>query len=466
MATSVMTRSRSATEPGAGPAVASSSSSLASAETLPSIRLSPFPDPRATRPSLRFAPMARTLPTGSEVIRVGRYSERDGQPNAIPNAPSAAHVGFKSKVVSRRHCEFWYEGNQWYIRDVKSSSGTFLNHIRLSAPGTESKPYEVKDGDIVQLGIDFKGGEEMIFRCVKMRVELNRNWQNKLNPFNITSHKRLRNLTKGGDADGSQQSSQDCSICLNSVATKNYPNFTCPNCRMSVDLEADVEDPPEEWQNMELDENAEAAATDLPVALNESSARHIASQAASSDLRTENTLASPTADADIGDTTMQIDAVMDDADDAEPLIPAILAQQQRAGHQQLESRLQQQQEDDDLEPGTEIHVSHATSNPMPIPSGSRYTSRSGSAIPAANGTSGDASGSESGQTSSSPGEHHSVLPPGPEGPITPRNDAGPWVFDGSGIRVGSSRASIGSRHGEMRSLDTAAAEISRHFEQQ
>jgi hypothetical protein len=36
----------------------------------------------------------------------------------------------------------------------------------------------VNDGDIVQLGIDFKGGEEMIFRCVKIRVELNKGWQN------------------------------------------------------------------------------------------------------------------------------------------------------------------------------------------------------------------------------------------------------------------------------------------------
>ncbi|CAK7564470.1 MAG: hypothetical protein SEPTF4163_002364 [Sporothrix epigloea] len=232
---------------------------------------------------------------------------------------------------------------------------------------------------------------------------------------------------------------------------------------MSVDLEADVEDPPEEWQNMELDENAEAAATDLPVALNESSARHIASQAGNGGSRNGNILASPTADADIGDTTMQVDAAMDDTDDAEPPVPPILAQQQHAGHQPLESR-QQQQGDDNLEQGAEIHVSHATSNPMPIPSGSRYSSRSGSAIPTANGTSGDTSGSESSQTSSSPSEHNSV-PPGPEGPITPRNDAGPWVFDGSGIRVGSSRASIGSRHGEMRSLDTAAAEISRHFEQ-
>lgn len=35
----------------------------------------------------------------------------------------------------------------------------------------------MNDGDIVQLGIDFKGGEEMIFRCVKIRVELNKGWQ-------------------------------------------------------------------------------------------------------------------------------------------------------------------------------------------------------------------------------------------------------------------------------------------------
>ena len=149
-----------------------------------SIRLSAYYDPRSTRPSLSFPPITRTLPNGTEVIRVGRYSERDGQAaNMAGNQPSANPIGFKSKVVSRRHCEFWCEDGKWYIRDVKSSSGTFLNHIRLSAPSQESKPYPVNDGDIVQLGIDFKGGEEMIFRCVKMRLELNRGWQNKLNSF-------------------------------------------------------------------------------------------------------------------------------------------------------------------------------------------------------------------------------------------------------------------------------------------
>lgn len=121
------------------------------------------------------------------MIRVGRYSERDSQPAIPANVPSSAPVGFKSKVVSRRHCEFWYEEGKWYIKDVKSSSGTFLNHIRLSPPGQESKPFPVNDGDVVQLGIDFKGGEEMIFRCVKMRLELNRGWQNKLNKFKYVS---------------------------------------------------------------------------------------------------------------------------------------------------------------------------------------------------------------------------------------------------------------------------------------
>lgn len=223
-----------------------------SPENLPSIRFSAYYDPRSSRPSLIFPPMTRTLPTGTEVIRVGRYSDRELRPApSAPGRPSAAPVGFKSKVVSRRHCEFWYDRGQWWIKDVKSSSGTFLNHIRLSSPGVESKPFPVNDGDIVQLGIDFKGGEEMIFRCVKMRLELNRNWQRNLNTFkydlpghslsypiyiylylyiqhltinscSMAIHKKLRNMT----TSGSSSYSQDCSICLNSIAVRLIPDLS------------------------------------------------------------------------------------------------------------------------------------------------------------------------------------------------------------------------------------------------
>ena len=156
-------------------------------QELPSLRLVPHQDPRSSRPSLVFPPTSRTLPSEESIIRVGRYSERDTAPNPPPNVPSAAPVGFKSKVVSRKHCEFWCSNGQWFIKDVKSSSGTFLNHIRLSQPSVESRPYPVNDGDVVQLGIDFRGGEEMIFRCVKIRVECNRGWQKGLNNFKYAS---------------------------------------------------------------------------------------------------------------------------------------------------------------------------------------------------------------------------------------------------------------------------------------
>jgi hypothetical protein len=170
-----------------GPANAETSDSGAESagavKHLPSIRFIPHQDPRAGRPSLQFPTITRTLPDESAIIRVGRYSERDNLPEAPSNLPSAAAVGFKSKVVSRKHCELWCKEGSWYIKDVKSSSGTFLNHIRLSQPNVESKPFRIKDGDIIQLGIDFRGGEEMIFRCVKIRVECNRGWQQGLNAF-------------------------------------------------------------------------------------------------------------------------------------------------------------------------------------------------------------------------------------------------------------------------------------------
>lgn len=148
------------------------------------IRFFPYQDSyQSSRPSLPFVPITRTLPSESCVVRVGRYSERDGVPVPNPTEPSDAPVGFKSKVVSRKHCEFMYTNGQWHVKDVGSSSGTFLNHMRLSQPNMVSRLYTIKDGDIVQLGIDFRGGEEMIFRCVRIRIECNRSWQQQHNEF-------------------------------------------------------------------------------------------------------------------------------------------------------------------------------------------------------------------------------------------------------------------------------------------
>ncbi|KAG7413830.1 hypothetical protein LZL87_012776 [Fusarium oxysporum] len=392
-----MTRSRSATTGEGG---------SSTPETAPSIRFSAYYDPRSTRPSLTFPPISRTLPTGSEKIRVGRYSERDSHSmsNMPGNQPSAAPVGFKSKVVSRRHCEFWYEDGKWYIKDVKSSSGTFLNHIRLSPPSQESKAFPVNDGDIVQLGIDFKGGEEMIFRCVKMRLELNRGWQNKLNTFNMAAHKRLQTMASSGTAG---TNSQDCSICLSSIApcqslfvapcshtwhfkcvrsllnSPQYPIFICPNCRAGADLEADVDELAEEWQQLKNEAEAEAS---TPAQADTEPETDPVPAAANSGTSTPER--SHTADIDHMDVTVNIT----------PETP-------------------QRNE-----------VNHAISEPLPI--------RNAASAPRRVGQLGDS------RTPSPPG--------GTEGPITPRNNVGPWVFDGSAGRT------VSATEGEMTSIDAAA----------
>ncbi|CAG8770635.1 12530_t:CDS:2, partial [Acaulospora morrowiae] len=120
-------------------------------DLIPAIRIVPHVDgPR----SLRFDIIERDVPDGV-VIKIGRFTDK---------ALVANRVTFKSKVVSRGHAEIWSEGNKFFIRDTKSSSGTFLNHSRLSTPGAESKAFQLNDGDIVQLGVDYQGGTEDAYR--------------------------------------------------------------------------------------------------------------------------------------------------------------------------------------------------------------------------------------------------------------------------------------------------------------
>ncbi|WVQ95178.1 hypothetical protein IAU59_002272 [Kwoniella sp. CBS 9459] len=183
---------------------------------------------------------------------------------------TSGKAAFKSKVVSRSHAEIWCEpSGKFFIRDTASSSGTFLNHIRLSSPNTESRPTMLNDGDVLQLGVDYQGGTEEMFRCVKMRVEVGREWQRGANEFNTNALKQLKAL--GGTSDSKATPSKkakasvtDCCICLFSVTVcqslfiapcshvfhykcirplllQHHPGFSCPLCRTFANLEEDVE---------------------------------------------------------------------------------------------------------------------------------------------------------------------------------------------------------------------------------
>ncbi|KAI9355014.1 hypothetical protein BD770DRAFT_428767 [Pilaira anomala] len=226
--------------------------------------------------SLIFDIVDRELQVGS-VIRIGRYSERHANLNCM---------SFKSKVVSRCHSEVWVETDgKLYIRDTKSSSGTFLNHVRLSPAGNESRPVELNDGDIVQLGVDFQGGREEMYRSVKMRFELNRSNRPRPLSFSLNAFQNLRNLTQqqtnttntisamvtehqqqqcatNNSPALNNEEIDECCICLYALAPfqalfvspcshtyhfkcirpllSSYPGFQCPICRTYSDLEASV----------------------------------------------------------------------------------------------------------------------------------------------------------------------------------------------------------------------------------
>lgn len=154
----------------------------------------------------------------------------------------------------------------------------------------------------------------------------------------------------------------------------------CPNCRAAVDLEDDVEEPPEDWQMLGEDNEENAAPTTTGTAV----------------VVPNTEAASPPEQAD---TTVLDNDAMD--------VTVSIA---------VES------------PNGRTELPHATSQPLPIRNPASGTGRTlrGRGTP-------------------------SPPAPGAEGPITPRNDAGPWVFDGTAGRVPADPS-------EMRSIDAAATD--------
>ncbi|TCD63300.1 hypothetical protein EIP91_005681 [Steccherinum ochraceum] len=235
------------------------------------IRLVPHLD---SRRSLKFDPICRDVREGDAPLRIGRFTDRSGLGLAAANALGSNKLAFKSKVVSRAHAEIWVEaGGRFFIKDTKSSSGTFLNHVRLSPANAESRPSELKDGDMLQLGVDYQGGTEDIYKCVKIKIEMGREWQAQANPFNANALKQLKAIAgpAGVPASGapkktipSKSALPDCCICLFAVTInqalfiapcshafhykclrplleQHHPAFSCPLCRTFANLEEDVE---------------------------------------------------------------------------------------------------------------------------------------------------------------------------------------------------------------------------------
>lgn len=107
------------------------------------------------------------VPAYPDVLRIGR------QTNA-KTAPTPTNGFFDSKVLSRQHAEIYAErAGRVFIRDVKSSNGTFVNGKRLSPENKESEPHELREQDVLELGIDIVSEDQktVVHHKVAARVE-------------------------------------------------------------------------------------------------------------------------------------------------------------------------------------------------------------------------------------------------------------------------------------------------------
>ncbi|KAF8984480.1 hypothetical protein BGZ46_007944 [Entomortierella lignicola] len=82
------------------------------------------------------------------------YRAKIGRQTGVNTAPNSSNGYFDSKVLSRVHAEVWSEGGKVFIRDLKSSNGTFLNGRRLCAENVESEPFVLNQNDHLEFGID------------------------------------------------------------------------------------------------------------------------------------------------------------------------------------------------------------------------------------------------------------------------------------------------------------------------
>lgn len=176
------------------------------------------------------------------------------------------------------------------------------------------------------------------------------------------------------------------------LTSPQYPIFICPNCRAGADLEADVEEPTEEWQNMDDFEEPEQP---VPVTVAHATVPEVEEEAAPP-------FASPIDD--------PVEATVQETDAMDVTVNITSA----------------------ASPTSSPTALHATSEPLPIRGAGRASHLRDSGTP------------------SPPGG-------GAEGIITPRNNAGPWVFDGRAGRQPPNGTA------EMTSLDSAAeADITTH----
>lgn len=280
----------------------------------------------------------------------------------------------------------------------------------------------------------------MIFRCVKIRIECNRSWQKKPNNFNKQRQAQLRGLAK--DQPSANANSGECSICLGNVLpcqalfvapcahvwhykcirpmlegrNSQYPQFQCPNCRAYADLEADVDVDLEDWAEDSVDADKDADAE--PSTSNTHPAESGSTSAPAPDPATAAATSDPSSTALNGSVHTISDAAQSPLQGLNNSRYATPDSQPNQNTTPLHTRRQNQNQNQPSTTDSGTYLSPSNGIPIPArPTEAEIQNNAGNSAHASpNAT------------------DHLMSGMGNEGPLTPRNNAGPFVFDGSGGR--------------------------------
>ncbi|CAI5447727.1 unnamed protein product [Caenorhabditis angaria] len=95
----------------------------------------------------------------SDPVKIGRAVAR--------TQPTDENGVFDCKVLSRNHAIVWYNKGVFWIRDTKSSNGTFVNNEKLLAQGKDSDARKIFSGDIIQLGVEIvENTNKVAYGCI------------------------------------------------------------------------------------------------------------------------------------------------------------------------------------------------------------------------------------------------------------------------------------------------------------
>jgi hypothetical protein len=108
-------------------------------------------DLRVASPSGGSGPRTVAMPSGATTVVV--YGPDGARPRTFRLAASMAvgrapecEIRLDDTYVSQQHARIFGKGDRWYVEDLGSTNGTFVNDQRLAAPA------QVEPGDRIRVG--------------------------------------------------------------------------------------------------------------------------------------------------------------------------------------------------------------------------------------------------------------------------------------------------------------------------